>query len=274
MSHRKIPAIRGLLWCFGAWKNFKASPQPVFSMAMWLSLGAFLPVLNFFMLFLMTVFYGGVISCLHKKVNGERVSLADFFNGFKALPRFLSLFTVGLPTMLFAVFSSFVMLNALGPDFAQSLTQTAQPPSKELLETLLPVLPGIMLKLLPLGIVISWIVFLAVPRSMLDKRLGLLALWDAAQAVFTNIGALLVFSLSIIAAVMATSILLAIPVALISSTGAMAGILQTFLLIFISTFGWALYLNAMYIAWRDIFASDEIELTVAEKTPATTQIEI
>ena len=274
MSHRKIPAIRGLFWCLGAWQNFKASPQPVFSMAMWLSLGMFLPVLNFFMLLLVAVFYGGVISTLHKKVCGERVSLGDFFNGFKSLPRFLSLFTVGLPTILFAFFSSFVLINTLGPEFAQSLTQTAEPPSKELVETLLPVLLSIMMKLLPVGIVISWIVFLAVPRSMLDKRLGLLALSDAVRAVFTNIGALLLFSLGVIAAVVATSVLLAIPLALISSTGALAGILQTFLLVFVSTLGLALYLNAMYIAWRDIFASDEIEPASTEKILPTTQIEV
>ncbi|MEO8000975.1 MAG: BPSS1780 family membrane protein [Arenimonas sp.] len=273
MSHRKIPAIRGLLWCLGAWQNFKASPQPVFSMAMWLSLGMFLPVLNFFMLLLITVFYGGVIYTLHRKTEGEKVWLGDFFNGFKSLSRFLSLFIVGLPTILFAFFSSSVLINALGPDVAQSLTQTGQPPSKELMETLLPVLLAIIMKLLPLGIVISWVVFLAVPRAMLDKRLGLLALWDAVQALLTNIGAFLLFSIGTIALVVLASFVLAIPLALISSTGALAGILQTFVFVFISTLGWALYLNAMYIAWRDIFMSDDIELPATTNKLPDSQIE-
>ncbi len=274
MSHRKIPAIRGLLWCVGAWQNFKASPQPVFSMAMWLSLGMFLPVLNFFMLLLITVFYGGVISTLHKKTEGERVWLGDFFNGFQSFPRFLSLFIVGLPTILFAFFSSSVLINALGPDVAQSLTQTGQAPNRELMESLLPVLLGVIMKLLPVGIVIGWIVFLAVPRAMLDKRLGLLALWDAVRALFTNIGALFLFSLGIIATVVLTSVVLAIPLALISGTGALAGILQTFLLVFVSTLGWAIYLNAMYIAWRDIFMSDDIEPPTTLKDLPETQIEV
>ena len=48
MPHRKIPALRGLYWCLEAWRALRASPQPVFSMAMWLSLGVFLPGIQFF----------------------------------------------------------------------------------------------------------------------------------------------------------------------------------------------------------------------------------
>ena len=89
-------------------------------MAIWLSLGMLLPGLNFFMLILITVFYGGAISALHKKAQGAQAGLGDFFNGFKSLPRFLSLFMTGLPTILFAIFSSSVLVQALGPDVAQS----------------------------------------------------------------------------------------------------------------------------------------------------------
>lgn len=275
MSHRKIPAIRGLHWCLEAWRLLKSSPQPVFSMAMWLSLGMFLPGLNFFVVIMLTVFYGGVISTLHKKTQGEKVWLGDFFNGFKSFPRFLGLFLVGLPTVLFAIFSSSVLINALGPDMAQSLTQATQPPSKELIEAVAPVILSVLLKLLPAGIVVGWIIFLAVPRAMLDKRLGLLALWDAVRAIFSNIGALVLFSLCIMMTVLLISFLLAIPLALISSAGSfVAGMLQTFILVFISTLGWALYLNAMYIAWRDIFMSDAVAPVSKIKDLPETQIEV
>lgn len=275
MSHRKIPALRGMYWCLEAWRALRASPQPVFSMAMWLSLGMFLPGIQFFVVFLLTVFYGGVISTLHKKSHGEKVWLGDFFNGFKFFPRFLSLFIVGFPTVLFGIFSGAVLANALGPDMLQSLAKASQPPNKELVEAIGPLLLSILLKLLPLGIVISWIIFLAVPRAMIDKRLGLLALWDAVRAIFTNIGALLVFSLCIMIAAVALSFLLAIPLALISGAGAVVGsVLQTFVLVFISTLGWALYLNAMYIAWRDIFMIDAIAPISEIKELPETQIEV
>jgi len=273
MPHRKIPATRGLYWCLEAWRSLKSSPQPVFSMAMWLSLGMFLPVLNFFVVILLTVFYGGVISTLHKKSSGNTVSLGDFFNGFKTLPRFLGLFMVGFPTVLFAIFSSTVLINALGPDTAKALAQTGQPPSKELIDAIAPVLIGAMLKLLPAAMVIGWLVFLAVPRVMLDKRLGLLALWDAARAIFTNLGAMLLFSAGIMISVVAASFILAIPLALIANAGALAGILQTFVIVFLSTLGWALYLNAMYIAWRDIFMSESV-VPPTEKTPPPPEAQI
>jgi hypothetical protein len=275
MSHRKIPALRGLYWCLEAWRNLRASPQPILSMAMWISLGALLPGLNVFMVILITVFYGGVISMLHKKHAGEQVSLSDFFNGFKSLTRFLSLFMVGLPTVLFTLFCGTVLMNALGSETVQSLSQATQPPSKELVETVGPVLFEVMLKLLPVGMVVGWIVFLAVPRSMLDKRLGLLALFDAVKAIFTNLGALLLFSLGIFLGVILISFILAIPLAFIAGIGgAVASVLQTLVLVFISTLGWALYLNAMYIAWRDIFMGDAIAPPTDNPPPPEAQIEV
>ena len=275
MPHRKIPAIRGLSWCLEAWRNFKASPQPVLSMAMWLSLGVFLPVLNFFMVILLTVFYGGVMSTLHKKTLGEKVSIGDFFNGFKTLPRFLGLFMVGFPTVLFAFFSSTILFSALGPDAAKALTETAgQPPSKELINAVAPVLLDVMMKLLPVGILIGWIIFLAVPRVMLDKRLGLLALWDAVRALFSNIGAMLFFTAGIMIAALVASFVLAVPLAFIASAGALAGMLQTFVIVFICTLGWALYLNAMYIAWRDIFMGDALAPPIDNPPPPEAQIEV
>jgi hypothetical protein len=274
MPHRKIPAIRGLLWCLEAWRLLRASPQPVFSMAMWLSLGLLLPGLNLAVVILLTVFYGGVISTLHKKALAEKVVLSDFFNGFKSLQRFLGLLSVGFPTMLFGLFSGYVLMSALGPDVAQRLTQPGQPPSKEIIEAIIPVISGVITTLLPVGIVIGWVVFLAVPRVMLDKRLAFAALWDALRAIFTNIGALLLFSFGMIAAVIVISFLLAIPLALLSGAGAVAQIFQTFVLVFISTFGWALYLNAMYIAWRDIFMSDAVVPIATVKNTPDMQIEV
>lgn len=275
MPHRKIPALRGLYWCLEAWRNLRASPQPIFSMAMWLSLGMLLPGPNVFMAILITVFYGGMISSLHKKHRGEQTGLGSFFDGFRSLSRFLSLFTTGLPTVLFAIFSGTVLMNALGPDLIKSLSEATQPPSNELVEAVGPMLLEVMFKLLPVGIVVGWLVFLAVPRSMLDKRLGLLALFDAARAIFSNLGALLLFSGCIFAAILLISFVLAIPLALIAGVGgALASLLQTFVLVFISTFGWALYLNAMYIAWRDIFMPDTAAPVFEVKDMPETQIEV
>ncbi|MEO6173098.1 MAG: hypothetical protein ABIP02_08270 [Arenimonas sp.] len=274
MLHRKIPAVRGLYWCVEAWRQLKASPQPIFSMAMWLSLGIFLPVLNFFVMILLTVFYGGVISTLHNKTLGEKVWLGDFLNGFKSLPRFLGLFMVGFPTVLFAIFSSSILINALGPDLAKTLLESGQAPSKELLEAVAPILLDVMMKLLPIGFVIGWVIFLAVPRVMLDKRLGLLALWDAVRAIFSNLGAMLVFSLCMIIAAILASFVLAVPMSLINNAGALAGILQTFVLVFVSTLGWALYLNAMYIAWRDMFMIENSTPLFDDKNLSETRIEV
>jgi hypothetical protein len=255
MSHRKIPAVRGLYWCLEAWRNLKKSPQPIFTMSMWLSLGTFLPVLNFFVLMTLTVFYGGMISSLHKKAHGETASLGDFFNGFKSPRSFLGLFMVGLPTILFTIFSSSVLVNTLGADTIKSLSQPGQPP--EALQAILPVLVDIIIKLLPIAIVTGWIVFLAVPRVILDKRLGLAALWDSLRAVFSNLATFILFSLGMFTMAFLASFVLVLIMSLASATGALAGVLQTMVLVFMTTVAWALYLNAMYVAWRDIFMLEE-----------------
>jgi hypothetical protein len=255
MSHRKIPASRGLSWCVEAWRQFRAAPQPVFSMAMWLSLGTFLPLLNFFVLLLITVFYGGVISSLHKKSTGAAQSYGDFLNGFRSVPAFIGLFFVGLPNIAFAIFASSVLVNALGPELAQSLSQGVQP-SPETLQAVLPALMVAAVKLLPIAVVMGWVIFLAVPRVILDKRQGFAALLDALRAIYRNLGAFILFSAALLMATVVLSVLMAIPFALVNAAGALAGVLRTFILIFVSTFGWALYLNAMYIAWRDIFMTD------------------
>ena len=243
-------------------------------MAMWLSLGIFLPVLNFFVAILITVFYGGIISALHKKMTGQPVWLGDFFDGFKSIPRFLGLFMVGFPTFLFAILTSSVLFNALGPDAAKTLFQTGQPPSPELLQTVLPVLLEVIFKLLPLGVVIGWIVFLAIPRVVLDKRLGLLALFDAVRAMFSNLGALLLFSAGIFIVFIVACFILNILLVLIAGAGALAGILQIFLMVMISTLGWSLYLNAMYIAWRDIFMQQTSAPMSEDSQIPETQIEV
>jgi hypothetical protein len=255
MPHRKTPATRGLFWCIEAWRQFRAAPQPVFSMAMWLSLGTFLPLLNFFAVLLITVFYGGMISSLHKKSIGAAQGYGDFFNGFRSVPAFIGLFFVGLPNIVFAIFASSVLVNALGPELAQSLSQGVQP-SPEALQAVLPAVMAAALKLLPIAIVMGWVIFLAVPRVILDKRQGFVALLDALRAIYSNLGAFIVFSAALLMAIAVLSVLMAIPFALLNTAGALAGVLRTFILIFVSTFGWALYLNAMYIAWRDIFMTD------------------
>ncbi len=255
MSHRKIPATRGLFWCIEAWRQFRAAPQPLFSMAMWLSLGTFLPLLNFFVLLLITVFYGGMISTLHKRASGAAQTYGDFFNGFQSLPRFIGLFFIGLPNIVFAIFASGLLVNALGPDLAQSITKGVQP-TPEALQAVLPAVMAAALKLMPVAIMIGWMIFLAVPRVVLDKRQGFVALLDAVRAIYSNLGAFILFSAALLLAAVVLSVMMAIPFALLNATGALAGVLRTFILIFVSTFAFSFYLNAMYIAWRDIFMTE------------------
>lgn len=274
MSHRKIPALRGLYWCFEALRNLWAAPQPIFSMAMWLTLGNFLPFANVLVMMLLTVFYGGMLITLHKKTIGEKPLFGDFFHGFKSLREFLGLVLTGMPTVFFALFAMSVIVNAIGIDNINAISKMGPKPDMELLEKMLPVFLSTLMKLLPIGIVASWIVFLAVPRVALDKRLGLLALRDALSALIGNLAAFILFSIGMGAGMLLTIIVLSIPLALIASLGNLAAIAQPFILIFISSLFYAVYLNAMYIAWRDIFMTDKAAPVSQTKELPETQIEV
>ena len=145
--------------------------------------------------------------------------------------------------------------NALGPDLAQSITKGVQP-TPEALQAVLPAVMAAALKLMPVAIMIGWMIFLAVPRVVLDKRQGFVALLDAVRAIYSNLGAFILFSAALLLAAVVLSVMMAIPFALLNATGALAGVLRTFILIFVSTFAFSFYLNAMYIAWRDIFMTE------------------
>lgn len=274
MSHRKIPAVRGLLWCFEALRNVWSAPQPIFSMAMWLTLGNFLPGVNVAVMMLLTVFYGGMLITLHKKTLGERPLFGDFFQGFKSLREFLGLVLTGTPTVLFALLAMSMLVNAIGIDNINAIGNMGQTPDMDLLKKIAPAFLSTSLKLLPVGVLVSWIVFLAVPRVAFDKRLGLAALYDAVQALFSNLAALVLFSVGMAVGLVLMIIALTIPLALIASLGNLAAIVQPLILIFVSTLFYAVYLNAMYIAWQDIFMTGSTTPISETKDLPETQIEV
>jgi hypothetical protein len=278
MSCRKVSAHRGLAWLAQAWRMIWLAPKPFIPMVMWLSIGLLMPVLSLFSLLMVGVLYGGVISALHKKNMTGQANLTDIFNGFKSAPHFLGLWAVGSPVMVFALLSSFALVSAIGSDMAQQMAQ-GQPPDQKVMEALLPVMMSTMLNLLPLGALVFWLVFIAVPRVMLDSRGPVAALIDAVRAIFVNFFALFLFTLAYGVAMGVTLVLLAIPVSLFALLGPLGGIAQAVFIMFMTTLCLLLYLAAMYCAWQDMY-QEKAEIADSgmnkEKivTPDTTQIEV
>jgi hypothetical protein len=277
--HRKVSAYRGVAWLAQAWHLVLSMPRPLIPMVMWLSVAMMMPVLSVLVLLMICVFYGGILTAIHKKTAfNQNASMLDMFNGFKSSSHFLGLWTLSLPNVLFAFLLSYAFISAIGPETAEQMMKGVRPDQKAA-EALFPVILQTFLKLLPLGVLISWFIFIAVPRVIFDKRSGFAALWDAANVIFSNFFALLLFTLAYAVAMFLTSLFFAIPVSLLAVMGPIGGIAHVLLFVFVTSLSLLLYLTAMYCAWRDIYASeapDEKSNTV--ETPAvkstSAQIEV
>jgi hypothetical protein len=265
--HRKVSAVRGLMWLAQAWRLVLSMPRPLIPMVMWLSVAMMMPVLSVLVLLMICVFYGGILTAIHKKTAFRQdAGMLDMFNGFKSSSHFLGLWTLSLPSVLFAFLLTFAFISAIGPEMAEQMMKGVRPDQKAA-EALFPAIAQTFLKLLPLGILIFWFIFIAVPRVMFDNRSGFAALWDAANVIFSNFFALLLFTVAYGLAMFLTSLFFAIPVSLLAVMGPIGGIAQILLFVFVSSLSLLLYLTAMYCAWRDIYATEEPD----QKTDVTTE---
>jgi hypothetical protein len=281
MTHRKISATRGFVWLAQAWRLIWSAPQPLIPMTMWLCVGLLVPIISLFTLIMIAVFYGGVISALHKKIRFGHARMRDLFNGFQSLPHFWSLLVVGVPAVLLALAISLAFVTALGPDLAQQMAQGQQPDQKTI-EALLPAISRGLLKLVPLGILVFWLLLVAVPRVILDGRHGISALLDAVRAIASNFLALLFFTLAYMTVMGVVTVLLAVPTSLLVMLGPIGVIAQAAFMMLIMTLALVLYLAAMYCAWLDMYAEQasdpnkavEAQAASASTNTRTTHIEV
>jgi hypothetical protein len=254
MPHRKITATRGLVWFAQAARLVWSTSQPLIPIAMWISVGMFMPVLSFFTLILLCVLYGGAVTALHKKVRLGHAGITDLFNGFKSLHHFLGLWILGLPIIGLALVASITVINAIGPETMELLAKSqGQRPDPKVIEPLVPVIAAGLLKMLPLAALVFWLIFIAVPRVVLDNRSGMAALWDAVRALYSNFLAVFLFSFVYAVVMIITLFVLAIPVGLLLPLGTLGIMAQAAFVMFLMSLGIIMYLTGMYCAWLDMY---------------------
>lgn len=263
MSVRKIAAARGAAWITEGLAIFKDNPKPYLSVCLLMGLLSSLPFVSLGIGLFNAVFYAGLISALHRQAQGGTPQIAQIFDGFTRPGAFARVIMIALLNIAMAVFALIVLAIAIGPALIEMIRQGNTQPDETMVLALLPRMGVALLVLLPLGIFVSWVSMLAVPRAMLDEVPGTQAIREAMSVIFANLGALLVNLLCLFAIMLVLVALLMIPMFLLGLFSLkyplLSGVLQVPVMTVFGGAVFALYSSIMYQAWRDIYAGEIVK---------------
>lgn len=262
MTFRKVSAGRGAGWIVDGLAVFKDNPGSFLSACLIVGVLSSLPVIGALMGLIGVFFYGGLVNALHTQANGGTPQASQAFDGFRRPGAMGRLLPIALLNIGLAIAAVIALVVAMGPMLQEIVQQGAgAKPTPEQILALLPRLGSVVLILVPVGIFISWVTLLSVPRAMLDEVSGGVALREAVSALFANFGALVVNFLCLLAVAVILVLVLMIPVMLINVVAAKNSALGTLLQIpvfaIFTGLVYALYSSVMYQAWRELFADGQ-----------------
>jgi hypothetical protein len=252
MQPIRVNAGRGYEWFRGGIALVLHNPVPLGVIALLFviatSVLSLLPVLGWLATALLVpVLGGGYMVALHEEHEGRGAQIEHLFRGFQDNDRFLQLMLLGVPgvaaVLAFGVLL-FVLVGAavLQAGLSAALSGAEGNPVAVGVGVLLALAIGFVLVLAAIALVVF-----AVPRVMLDRVDALTAMKESLAASLANVGALLVFGLMFIAALVA--LLLA---TLLVGWIPILGQLAAFLAWLAFGVGWIAVSNAgVYLAWRD-----------------------
>lgn len=253
MSHRKVGAGRGAAWIVEGLDIVKQNPGTFALMGLVFGAITAVPILGALVSLLGPVFYGGYLAAVRTQDHGGQAQVGQIFDGFSQPGAFMRLLPIVLLSLLLIVVVLLVMAMFMGGEIVR-LAQAGGDPTPEDLAALGGPLASSMLILVPLGLVASWTMFLAIPRAMLGEAGGLSAIGDGFRAVWANLLPLIVHSLCWLL----IGLVLGIGVVLFTLIGAALGeglqmvvsfVMSALLMMVVS----ALYVSSMYRAWVEIF---------------------
>lgn len=280
---RKVAASRGFAWVLEGLAGVRAQPLPYLQLCLWFGLLAAMPVVNIVFVFFGGVFLqAGLVSALHSQARGDGMRLSQLFDGLRQPGALLRLLPIAAVKIGFGLVALTMLTEAIGPELIKLVE--AGPPvtldtaQRRIVEEAAVRILRAGLVLAPIGVLVNWLIVLAVPQAMLSGAGGVAALGRAIVAIFANLGAMLANLALSFAVMMAIAILTMIPLALllalVGPTSTLAALLQAALVTGLGALSFGLDGVVMWHAWRDLFATpdDTVSATPTTQAPIT-QIE-
>lgn len=261
MAIRKVAASRGAGWITDGLAVFARRPAPYLQACLVIGLLSSLPLVGLLFGLAMPIFYGGLLSLLHRQATGGAPAAGQAFDGFQQPGAVSRLLPIVLVNIAVAVLVLVVLVVAVGAAL-YPLLQSGQSieANPELLYPLLPKFALLLALLLPLGIVFGWILLLAIPHAMLDEVPGMQAIGEAWTAVRSNLLPLLLNLLCLFVIMVIAVLIMLLPFAaigILQQRSPMLGMLVQIPIMAVFTSAiLAIYCAIMYQAWAEIFGKE------------------
>jgi uncharacterized membrane protein len=273
MSHQSVEAARGHAWFRGAIDLIAHNPVPLLVIALLFVIGtsvvSLVPVLGTLAVIALTpVLGGGFMYALREEHEGRGAQIEHLFRGFQEPGRLLPLMLLGVPALVAGILVAIALIVFVGAAALQMIASGASssvdPASFASLG--IGVLVALMFGLL-LVLAAAAIVVFAVPRVMLDGIEPFTAMKESLAASLSNVGALLLFTLMFVAALLVLLVATAL-VGWIPLLGQLVALLAWFAF----GVGWIAVSNGgVFLAYRDLWpapAATDIVLPYGPPPPA------
>jgi len=257
----KLAGNRGAGWITDGLAVFKGNPGTYLTACVLIGLISSLPVIGLFIGLVMPVFYGGLISLLHRQARGEPILISNAFDGFQQPGAFARLLPIVLINLAFAVLVFILLAVTVGMAVYHLISSGQTEPDPKMIMALIPKFALLMLILLPIGVFFGWVMMLAIPRAMLGTAPGMTAIRESMEAVMANILPFVVNLLCLMLLLFIFVLIMMVPFMVLGALQQHARLLS--MLIQIPLMGlftgaiMSVYCAMMYQAWREIFGEEE-----------------
>ncbi len=260
MTPRKLKMDRGAGWIVDGVTSAGPVLPLVGAMALLIALFGSVPLVGVVIGLLGFVLQAGVVWTIERRRRGEDAGLEGLFAAFTQPGAFARVgVVVGLYLLVaiaLAVLAIAVLVAGAGMEalqaFAEEVTRSqagGQPDPAVVMAVALPMLLAMLLAM-PVLIVAQWVLYLALPRAMLDGRTGLEAIGDGLRALGANLGPVIINTLCWVVII----VVLMIPLAILGVLfGAMPWPLNLLPGVLFSTVFGALSMLSMHRAWLELW---------------------
>lgn len=198
MSHRSVPAARGIEWIQSAARLLLQNPAPFALMGLLLAMIGFVPLLGgLALLVLGPALHGGLVHAAARQLRGEPAEPGDLFEAFRRPGRLGPMLLLCLPNVaLLAVLVALGVMALFAFGLAAVVMGAAERGEMVSTEALLGALGGgglllFALVLIPLALLVGALLFFAVPAVMLRGAEPFAAMRASLAACLSSPGAFL-----------------------------------------------------------------------------------
>ncbi|NLB14613.1 MAG: hypothetical protein GX826_11450 [Gammaproteobacteria bacterium] len=251
MTLRTVPAGNGLAWLSNGITLMLKNPGPFILMGLIYTIISVVPLLGSLALAIIgPTLYGGIAWAARRQDRGENAEVGDLFRGFQLEGKIGPLLLLCLPGVIAGVVLV-ILVSLAGAGMSAAMESPA---------ALIGAMGVGALVLLPvmlaLGLLVFALAFFAIPDTMFVSNDAFAAMKQSMRATLANVGAVLLYLVVfVLAVVVVTGIL-----ALISSLLAQ---------VLVSLVAVPLAGASMYLAWKDVYADSAAELPPAPPAPET-----